>query len=116
MRAAVSLPTRKSRLPARKATVRRWPAASASTSTQALSKGPVSHVIADPDLEQIAQHKHRIGLRALQIGTPLKGARHGLAQVQVGDEINGAPGSRRHPLEQARQRAGAPVFGIRPPR
>ncbi len=98
--------SRKSRLPTIKATWR-WRAASRSTWMQRASNSICTRVVAEPELEQVAEDDHRIGPRAVHVGRPgLEGARQGVAQVQVGDEVDRLPAVAAPPIRGRRQHAG----------
>ena len=52
----------------------------------------VARIVADPCFEQVAEDVHRVGLRVVQVSGPAaESGRQGLAQVQVGNEVDGAP-------------------------
>jgi hypothetical protein len=52
----------------------------------------LGHVVADPDLEQVAEDEHRVGVGVAQVRGP--GREHlggALGEVEVGDEVDRAP-------------------------
>ncbi len=61
-------------------------------------------VVADPDLEQVAQDEDGVGRRLAHVAPPgIEGSRLGGLQVQVRDEIGRAPGRRRLELREIGQ-------------
>ena len=64
----------------------------------------LGHVVADPDLEQVAEDEHGVGVGVAQMRRPgLEHARRVLGQVQVREQVDRAPVRRR---DEGRERLG----------
>ena len=103
-------PTRKSRLPAMKATAALARRPRRSTSAQRASKPRSAHVVADPDLEQVAEDEHRVGVGVAQVRGPgLEGAaacsRRGAGREMKSIARQPRRGDGRRRPRAARQRA-----------
>ena len=82
-----------------------------STAAQRASKPRCRRVVADPDLEQVAEDEDRVGA-ACAAGTPPRPRRsRGVlaAQVQVGDEVDRAPASAAPASSRERRAAPEPA-------
>ena len=90
-------------------------------------EGLIGLVITYPDLEQITEHEHRIGIRVTQVPREgVEGPGQGGAQVQIGHEVQGLPGRGQGPSVQwgdgvdhghvsaARAGAHSPTLNVRP--
>ncbi|MNS98579.1 hypothetical protein D3C72_1329500 [compost metagenome] len=70
-----------------------------------LEAGLGGGIVAHPHLEQVAEDDQRIGRRGLQVALPgLEGGQLAGLQVQVGNQVDGAPRGRRHQLGESRVR------------
>ena len=83
----------------------------------------LGHVVADPDLEQVAEDEHRVGVGVAQVRRPrLEHARRVLGEVQVGEQVDRTPvrrrdeGGRCRGLRQRRCARRRRCHGARPAR
>ena len=68
-------------------------------------KALVACVVAYPSLEEIAEDEYRVCLRTAQVlGKRIKCVGRGFAQMQVAEEVDGAPIARRAQLGKGGQR------------
>ncbi len=69
----------------------------------------LGHVVADPDLEQVAEDEDRVGAGVQHVRGPgVERARRVLGQVQIGEQVDGAPVRRRN---EGRRRFGGDRHG-----
>ena len=103
-------PTRKSRLPAMKPTVRSRRRRGEHLDAARL-EAALGHVVADPDLEQVAEDEDGVGVGVAQVRGPgVERARRVLGEVQVaraGRSRASAPARRRSAASRPRQRRRA---------